>query len=451
MLTAAHYDERYLAEILALSVCLDWAKLNVDFAENVDLKLRDLSRKWHVRAFVAEAEIRQKAPRGSRNLHAASFIDPIRSVLSARLKQMSLGIGGDFQISLEFETNSRLFARVSGTYDRDYRISVGLSLIVPLFLGAITLSQPGSNASAHLPNPYQSKFGDGAAEVYNAQAPLLQALEVSAFRHLLPQDNWRRLLAYEVFAKAIEFALLHEFGHAIRGHLEFLTKYGMPADRIEDNGLPEGISPLTHQLLEAQADDTASMILVRKWKNLSASHPFDDGPLMLSRYGFCVTRPDHAHLIHAYAVTLLFFVLDAADRGAKLIGGAGDARARSHPTPAYRVWRFHKWMDYWAVSPQSWLTCIEHVRDDLAEDGFPHADSIFCEQLVLENLVSYDSALAAHAKADAQGRVLMKHEAAFASMIRPDKSMGPPTFWGEKKVSLIERTTRLFARNFGRK
>src|SRR5262249_24134807 len=138
---------------------------------------------------------------------------------------------------------------------------------------------------------------------------------------------------------------------------------------------------LTHQLLEAQADDSASAFLVAKWRHLSREHSFRDGPLMLNRYGFCVTKSEHAHLIHAYAGALLFFVIDAVDRGATLVGNTSNPRVPTYPTPAYRSWRFHRWQDSMGVAPASWLTCIERVRDDLAADRFPHASSIFAEQL----------------------------------------------------------------------
>ena len=110
-------------------------------------------------------------------------------------------IGGDFKASLKLQLNEKLYARVFAEYNREYSIEIGADLIVQLFLGAITLSQPGSKVSLVFPNPYQPKYRDHAIEVLDSQAPLLQAMKVSAFRDLLPIENWRRLLAYVYFVR----------------------------------------------------------------------------------------------------------------------------------------------------------------------------------------------------------------------------------------------------------
>jgi hypothetical protein len=433
MLTTARVDRKRLAELLAFMVTCDWAKPQSDSAEDVQTRLLELSNAWHVRAFLAQNDIIQEPPANSRRLRAGSFLDPLADVMSTRLQQMTSAIGGNFRASLMLRMTDDLFARVYSVTERDYSIEIGLRLIVQLFLGAITLSQPGSQLSSTLPNPYEPQHGDGAASVYESQAPLLQALKASAFEFLLPRDGWRRLLAYELFSKAVEFAILHEFGHAIRGHLEFLTKHGMPAERSEDGSQPSAISPLTHQLLEAQADDSASAFLVAKWRHLSREHSFRDGPLMLSRFGFCVVKPEHAQLILTYAVALLFFVIDAEDRGATLIGGTSNPRAPTYPTPAYRSWRFHRWQESVGVAPAPWLTCIKSVRDDLAADRFPHASSIFAEQLVPAQMVAFDQLLIEHSRLDQEGCALLKHEAAYAQMVRPQQPMPITPFWGETK------------------
>jgi len=451
MLTKASPDKKRLADLIALMVTLDGAKPPSESGEDVKEKLLELANTWHIRAFLAENEIRQQPPNKSRLLHPSSFLDPTIDVLSARLKQMCRGVGGDFNASLKFQVSDKSFAKVFAEHDeREYSIEIGVGLIVQLFLGAITLSQPGSKTSSEFPNPYQSKFGDGAIDVLDSQAPLLQAMKVSAFRDLLPTENWRRLLAYEIFSKAIEFTLLHEFGHATRGHLEFLSKYGVPTERSEDGGKPVSISLLTHQLLEAQADDTASTIIVAKWKNLSQAHSFSNGPLMLGRYGFCVTCPEHAQLVHAYAVALLFFVLDAKDRGAELVQGRSKAKEPSYPAPAYRFWRFHKWQEIMGVAPVSWLTCIQRVRDDLAADHFPHAASIFDEQLVLDDIQAYDQKLLEHSKTDEEGHSLMTHETVYSQMFKPQKPMAPPRFWGEARPTFA-KVCRYFTKIFRRK
>lgn len=451
MLTNARGDHKYLAELMALMVTCDWAKPRSESGEDVKAKLIELSNAWHVRSFLAQNTILQEPPTNSRLLGTGSFLAPLNDVLSSRLQQMSRAIGSDFRVSLALRMQDNFFARVCGLNDREYLIEVGLKLIVQLFLGAITLSQPGSKSSSTLPNPYQHHYGNSAASVFDSQAPLLQALKVSAFKHLLPEEDWRRLLAYELFSKAVEFALLHEFGHASRGHLEFLATYGMPCERSEDGGQPGSISPLTHQLLEAQADDSASFFMAAKWKLLSIEHSYRDGPLMLSRYGFCVTQPKHAHLIHAYAVALLFIVIDAVDRGAKLVGNGGNLRTPTYPTPAYRFWRFHRWQDSMGVAPASWLTCVENVRDDLGADRFPHASSIFAEQLDSAKLRTFDQLLIDHSRADEEGRALMMHETAYAQMTRPQKPMPLPRFWGEAKPSMIEALKRFINKYRGSK
>ncbi|MCB1955054.1 MAG: hypothetical protein KDG55_05225 [Rhodocyclaceae bacterium] len=448
MLTIARSDSRRLAELLALMVTVDSAKPTSAAGEDVKAKLLELSNAWHVRAFLSQNAILKEPPTNSRLLGAGSFLDPVNDVLSRRLEQMTRGVGGDFRTSLSLRMTDEFFAQVQWVNGREYSIDIGLKLIVQLFLGAITLSQPGAKSSSTLPDPYDPKYGHGAHLVYDSQAPLLQALNASAFKLLLPEEDWRRLLAFELFSKAIEFALLHEFGHATRGHLEFLAKRGAPRVRSESGDRPDSISPLTHQLLEAQADDTASLFMVAKWKHLSQQHSFSEGPLMLGRYGFCVTRPEHAQLIHAYAVALLFIVIDAEDRKAVLVGNMsnteGNPRSPTYPTPAYRSWRFDRWQHSMGVAPAPWLSCIEHVRDDLQADRFPHATSIFDRQMNLKDLQNYDQSLIEHSRHDAEGRALMAHEGEYAKLFAPQRPMMPPRFWGEAKPSLLQTFKEFF-------
>lgn len=448
MLTIARSDGRRLAELLALMVTVDSAKPQSEAGEDVKARLLELSNAWHVRAFLSQNAILQEPPTNSRLLGAGSFLDPVNDVLSRRLEQMTRGVGGDFRASLVLRMTDDLFARVQWVNGREYFIEIGLKLIVQLFLGAITLSQPGAKSSSTLPNPYNPKYGHGAVSAYESQAPLLQALNASAFKLLLPEEDWRKLLAFELFSKAIEFALLHEFGHASRGHLEFLAKRGAPRVRPEAGDRPDSISPLTNQLLEAQADDTASFFMVAKWKQLSHQHTFPEGPLMLGRYGFCVTRPEHAQLIHAYAVALLFIVIDAEDRRAVLVGNTSNPkdnpRSPTYPTPAYRSWRFHRWQHAMGVAPAPWVSCIEHVRDDLQADCFPHATSIFDRQMNLQEIQSFDQSLIEHSRHDAEGQALMVHEREYARLADPQPPTAPPRLWGEARPSLLQTFKQLF-------
>nr|WP_315428131.1 hypothetical protein [uncultured Albidiferax sp.] len=448
MLTVARGDPKHLAELLALMVTIDSAKPQSDTSEDVKAKLFELSNAWHVRAFLAQNAILREPPTNSQVLRAGSFLDPVNDVLSKRLEQMTRGVGGDFRTSLALRLDGNSFAQVQWLQSREYSIEIGLKLIVQLFLGATTLSQSGSKSSSTLPNPYEPKYGRGAASVYESQAPLLQALNASPFKVLLPEENWRRLLAFELFSKAIEFALLHELGHVTRGHLEFLAERGAPTVRSEAGDRPDSISPLTHQLLEAQADDTASISMITKWKQLSGQHVFQEGPLMLGRYGFCVTRPEHAQLINAYAVALLFMVIDAEDRRAILVENVsrpnGISRSPTYPTPAYRTWRFHQWQHSMSVAPAPWLSCLESVRDDLEADRFPHATSIFDGQTNLQELQAFDKSLIEHSRNNDEGRALMDHECKYAQLVNPQRPMTPPGFWGEARGSLLETFKQLF-------
>lgn len=443
MLTNARVDSRILAKLMALMVTCDQAKPASESGDDVKARLLDLSNEWNVRAFLAQYDILQEPPTRSQLLRAGSFLDPLEDIMSKRLRQISEAVGGDFSASLTFRMNDESFASVSAVDRRAYAIDIGLRLLVQLFLGAITLSQPGSESSSCLLNPYRPQHGDAGASVYASQSPLLQALEASAFKFLLPEEAWRRLLAYELFSKAAEYALLHEFGHASRGHIEFLTNYGLSAERSEEGGLIGPIAPLTHQLLEAQADDSASWHMVAKWKHLAGTHRFQDGPLMLNRYGFCVTRPEDAHLVIAYAFALLFFILDAEDRGAPLVVGRGDARTPLYPTPAYRSWRALVWQASMGVAPAPWRTCIERVRNDLAADRFPHASSIFGGQLSRAELEAYDQLLIDHSRVHEQGRALMTHEAAYGQMAEPQRPLPEGRFWGETRPSLLWTIERL--------
>jgi hypothetical protein len=448
MLTIARGDRRRLAELLALMVSVASAKPQSEAGEEVKAKLLELNNAWHVRAFLSQNAILQEPPTNSRILGAGSFLVPVHDVLSRRLEQISRGVGGDFRASLVLRMTDDLLAQVQWVNGREYSIEIGLKLIVQLFLGAITLSQPRAKSSSTLPNPYDSKYGHGAVSAYESQAPLLQALNASAFKLLLPEEDWRRLLAFELFSKAMEFALLHEFGHASRGHLDFLAKCGAPRVRPEAGDRPNSISPLTHQLLEAQADDTASWFMVAKWEHLSQQHAFPEGPLRLDPYGFCVTRPEHAQLIQAYAVALMFIVIDAEDRRAVLVGNAsdpkGNPRSPTYPTPAYRSWRFNRWQHFMGVAPAPWLSCIQHVRDDLEADRFPHATSIFDGQMNLQELQAFDQSLIQHSHHDDEGRALMAYEGDYARLADPQRPMTLPRFWGEARPSLLETFKHLF-------
>jgi hypothetical protein len=408
--------------------------------------LVQLDQEWHVRAFLAQQSILREPPNASSVLGAGSFMEPARDILAARILQIGAAAGNDFHASLAFRMEESMFARVVALGENEYSIEIGLALLVQLFQGAITLSQPGSMSSADLLDPYTSKYGKEAAGVFDSQAPLLHALGLSAFRHLLPEEPWRRLLAYELFSQALEFICQHELGHARRGHLEFIQRYGLPSERTEDGSSDGSMLPVTHQLLESQADDHASSFIVARWRHLAQTHSFDEGPLMLSRYGFCVTCPQHAHLVLGYAVTLLFFVLDAADRRAQLMGAELEARTRLYPSAAYRSWRFLRWQRYFGVQAAPWLVTIGRVRDDVAADRFPHADAIFAEDLDEYVLDSYDKSLAAHSEADGEGQALMAHERANGRAERPQAPLSPPHLWGERKPSIRERLKKLTSR-----
>ncbi len=163
MLTNASLDTELLAKLLSLMVTFDWAKPTSESGDDVKAKLIELGNSWNVRAFLAQNEIMQEPPGGSRLLRAGSFLYPLEDLLSNRLKQFNASVGGDFIASLVFSINEESFARVYAIDRRVYSIVIGLPLMVHLFLGAITLSQPGSESSSDLPNPYQRHYGDGAA------------------------------------------------------------------------------------------------------------------------------------------------------------------------------------------------------------------------------------------------------------------------------------------------
>jgi hypothetical protein len=173
MLTNARVDTRVLAELYALMFTFDWAKPTSESGDDIKAKLIELSNSWHIRAFLAQHKILQEPPTGSRLLKAGSFLDPLEDTLSKRLKQMNAGVGGDFFASLVFQMDNSLFARVYALDKRAYSIEIGLVLMVQLFLGAITLSQPGSESSSHFPNPFQCHYGEGAASVYAVRSSQL--------------------------------------------------------------------------------------------------------------------------------------------------------------------------------------------------------------------------------------------------------------------------------------
>jgi hypothetical protein len=448
MLTNARLDSERLAQLMATMVTFDWAKPVSQSGDDVKRRVVRLDREWHVRAWIAQQNILREPPSASSVLGAGSFMEPARDVLAAHIRQIGAAAGNDFHASLSFRMEDGMFAKVHGLGENHYAIEIGLALLVQLFQGAITLSQPGSKSSADLPDPYTSKYGKEAAGLFDSQAPLLQALGLSAFRHLLPEEPWRRLLAYELFSQALEFICQHELGHARRGHLEFLQRYGLPSERTEDGSTDAAMLPLTHQLLESQADDHASSFIVAKWRYLAETHSFHEGPLMLSRYGFCVTSPQHAHLVLGYAVTLLFFILDAVDRRAQLVGAPLEPKKRLYPSAAYRSWRFLRWQRHFGVQAARWLETIGQVRDDLAADRFPHAEAIFAEDLDESALEAYDKSLGAHAE-QGEGRELLDHERAHGSAERPQAPLLPPRFWGERKPSIGERLKRLMFRSDG--
>jgi hypothetical protein len=432
VLTNGRVDNERLAKLIALLAVLDVDQPEIDSSGDVKSRLLEFERLWHVRAFLAENEILACPPNKSLRVHRSTFLDPIEDIFSQRLDIFNANQGPPFRSAVKLKMDRKLFAQVFPTGDEGYQIEIGLRLIVQLFLGAITLSQSGSKASLSLTNPYSLNNGAYTSEFLQSQEPVLQALAASAFRHLLPPEPWRMLLAYEIFSKALEFALLHEFAHAVRGHLKFLVARGLPGSRAAENGVIGGILPLTHQLLESQADDHAALFITYKWKRLTSQHAFEKHPLPLSRYGFCVSNAADAHRIHSYAFTLLFFVLDAGGRGAKISGISNVPTVPLYPSAAYRAWRALAWQKKAGVAWGSWLDCVEIVRSDLAEDGFPDANTIFRDELSQGRIEEQDRLLQDHSEKNEEALALFALEIAMAKSAKPQ---GMPTLrpvWGEK-------------------
>lgn len=447
--TFARWENRRLAELLTRTALDASRSARGESDDDAGARLLELTEAWHFRALIAQNAILREPPKSSSVIRAGSFLDPCIDELSTRLEFMTRGVGGRFRAEFDFRMDDDFFAQVRWLNTREYSIEIGLKLVVQLFLGAISLAQPGSKTSAVFPDPFQPKYGPGAADVFESQKPLLQVLSGSAFEPFLPEENWRRLLAYELFSKGMEFALRHEFGHAVRGHLEFLAEHGAPAVRTESGDHSNSISPLTSQLLEVQADDTASIPMIAKWGRLSHEHDYSAGPRMLGRFGFSITQPEHAHLILGYAVALLFFVIDAEDRGAMLVGGACDknenARDPSYPSPGYRLWRFDQFQRSGSVDSVALFSILECVRDDLHADHFPHANSSFEGQLNIEDIHVYNQSLIRHCRETDEGRALMRHEVEYGKLFRSSRlPTRLPRFWGEASSSIFDAMKRVF-------
>lgn len=184
--------------------------------------------------------------------------------------------------------------------------------------------------------------------------------------------------------------------------------------------------------MESQADDTAAQMITSKWKELSEKHQFQEAPLMVGRYGFSATCATDVHRIIGYANTLLFFVIDAAARGERLGVELTNPKKSLYPTVAYRIWRAFKWQKFLGVSSGNWRDYIEHVRSDLEKDHFPDAGEIFRNQLNDEDNETYDELLMSHSKFHEEGQALIDFELKRKVLIKPQRPLSQPCFWGEK-------------------
>lgn len=63
------------------------------------------------------------------------------------------------------------------------------------------------------------------AGIIESQKRVRAMIDTSPLRLIMPRERWRAVIAYTILVRGLEFILLHEIGHILRGHIALSRKF----------------------------------------------------------------------------------------------------------------------------------------------------------------------------------------------------------------------------------
>ena len=386
----ADANRKYLARALAALVLLE--QRSPDRSPLTGEQVQAAIQSWSMQTTMAFLRL------SSEPASAREFLKPIEEELRIRLAFSTAILRKPRKVSFSLGMQPEINAFASKTTARDYKVTVYIGAVIALFLGALALVDETTGCASGLELTAERRRNKHVGEFERLWDPLIRAYELSPFAHLLPREPWRIVLAHSILARSLDYLLTHEIGHVLRGHLDYCLRWMKEPSIAEASRGIKDVPPAFSRIIEAQADDHASLQSGMKWHHLSRSHDFGVGPICSGTCGFTYFNAQDICRSVAQSICLVFFVLDYGSRNAldDAVGlpSAGDyGPLNTYPPVEFRLWRALRLSRLYQVAGVDWRAILEGVRGCLVSKGLIGATYLLPSTTLESALEEYEREL----------------------------------------------------------
>jgi hypothetical protein len=198
--------------------------------------------------------------------------------------------------------------------------------------------------------------------------------------------------------RSLDYILIHELGHVMRGHLAFARRWLAHPVINETSKKSDGMPPALSRLMESQADDHATIALATKWRHLGTTHNFEQSPIQCGIGCFSFFNAADMCRSIAYSICLAFLLLDygsitALDHVLGAPSSGGFDSQEKYPPTEFRLWRALKLSHLHEVVGVSWREILESVRASLVRAGLLGVRHLLPENASESDMETYDRKL----------------------------------------------------------
>ncbi|UWU68199.1 hypothetical protein [Bradyrhizobium sp. NC92] len=202
-------------------------------------------------------------------------------------------------------------------------ISAGLAIRAFYFANAVARTIDGlipiDIDLDRYPSSARGKIEDGHKRI-------LKMLRFGIFGPVLPPQKWRQILIYTLMYKSLEWTLVHESAHIMRGHLEMPNKLRN--------------APWVSQLIESQSDDFATLRFLITLRHFEKEHNYGEEPWQKNwaHFAFC-KKSDRLNIELIAMILSIALVGKGSDENFLKTPPSPDLPWEPYPPAAYRIWR----------------------------------------------------------------------------------------------------------------
>ncbi len=386
----ADANRKYLAGALAALALLE--QRSPDRAQLSGEQVKAAVQSWSMQTTMAFLRL------SSEPASAKEFLKPTEEELRIRLAFGTAILRKPQKVSLSLAMQPAINACASKNTIRDYQVTIYVGAVIALFLGALALVDETTGCASGLELTAARRRNKHVEELERLWEPLIRAYEVSPFAHLLPKEPWRIVLAHSILGRSLDYLLAHELGHVLRGHLDYCLRWMTEPSIVEASRESTGLPPALSRIIEAQADDHASLQAGMKWHHLSRSHDFEVSPICSGIYGFTFFNAQDVCRSVAQSICLVFFLLDYGSRTAMddalgLPSTTNYGPLNPYPPLEFRLWRALRVSRLHEASGLDFRAVLESVRASLVSKGLVGATYLLPPTTPEPAMAAYEQAL----------------------------------------------------------